>query len=133
MTHDELVFITIHSVSKSSSEIYVQGGVCKTPTLLIQRRANEECYVEHIQDFFVIVRNSPHQPFEVYLVNENDAFGNIPWLEGQGKGKGGLIDRCFEQKKVTPLTPSPVSHSNQLILDTFRIIDMDVMDVRLSV
>ena len=78
----------------------------------------------------MIVRNSPHQPFEVYLVNENDAFGNIPWLEGQGKGKGGLIDRCFEQKKVTPLTPSPVSHSNQLILDTFSAFKNTIQSLR---
>lgn len=118
------------SVSKTSSEILLQGGVCKKPTLLIQRRPDEECYIEHIQDFFVVVRNAHHQSFEVFLVNENDVFGNIAWLEGRGKGKGGLIDRCFDQKVAIPLTPSP-NVSESKISDTYRIIDMDIMEVRI--
>lgn len=118
------------SVSKTSSEILLQGGVCKKPTLLIQRRPDEECYIEHIQDFFVVVRNAHHQSFEVFLINENDVFGNIAWLEGRGKGKGGLIDHCFDQKLAIPLTPSSTV-SDTKISDTYRIIDMDIMEVHL--
>ena len=123
-------YITIMSVSKTSSEILLQGGICKKPTLLIQRRPDEECYIEHIQDYFVVVRNAHHQSFEVFLINENDVFGNMAWLEGRGKGKGGLIDHCFDKKLAIPLTPSP-NVSDSKISDSYRIIDMDIMEVLL--
>ena len=123
-------YITIMSVSKTSSEILLQGGICKKPTLLIQRRPDEECYIEHIQDYFVVVRNAHHQSFEVFLINENDVFGNMAWLEGRGKGKGGLIDHCFDQKLAIPLTPSP-NVSDSKTSDSYRIIDMDIMEVLL--
>ena len=151
----------IHSLARGSSEIYLQGGICKQPVLLMERQ-DHECYIEHIQNFFVVIRNKQHQSFEVCLVNENDVFGNLPWLEGRSEGRGtsgtsggGLIDRCFEQKKIVPLTPStfssgltipstislsssssssylPTSFSSQqesLIPDDYRILDMDVMEV----
>lgn len=127
--------MVVHSISRGGSELYVKGGVCREPTLFLQRQDNE-CYVEHIQDFFVVICNKPHQPSEVYLVNENDVFGNLPWLEGRGNGKGGLIDRCFEQKKVVPLTPqsnsSTMAGPMEKIPDDYRIFDMDVMEVGIA-
>lgn len=134
------------SAAKSNCEVYAAGGVLKKPTLLVRRHPNKEVYLEHIQDFFVVVRTSQSHSFEVFLVNENDAFGFLSRQEEESKQgkqgkqeeskqeiadpapKKGLIDYCFEAKKVVPLTPSP-SPKSEVIEDTYRIFDMDVLKV----
>lgn len=136
------------SAAKSNCEVYAAGGVLKKPTLLVRRHPNKEVYLEHIQDFFVVVRTSQSHSFEVFLVNENDAFGFLSRQEEESKQgkqakqeeskqeledpapKKGLIDYCFEAKKVVPLTPSP-SPKSEVIEDTYRIFDMDVLKVAL--
>ena len=133
------------SAAKSNCEVYAAGGVLKKPTLLVRRHLNKEVYLEHIQDFFVVVRTSQSHSFEVFLVNENDAFGFLSRQEEESKQgkheeskqeledpapKKGLIDYCFEAKKVVPLTPSP-SPKSEVIEDTYRIFDMDVLKVAL--
>ena len=64
-------------------------------------------------------------------MNENDALGFLSkqTQEGEAEPKKGLIDYCFEAKKVVPLTPSPPPKS-EVIEDTYRIFDMDVLKVR---
>ena len=131
------------SAAKSNCEVYAAGGVLKKPTLLVRRHPNKEVYLEHIQDFFVVVRTSQSHSFEVFLVNENDAFGFLSRQEEESKQgkqeeskqeledpapKKGLIDYCFEAKKVVPLTPSP-SPKSEVIEDAYRIFDMDVLKV----
>ena len=137
------------SAAKSNCEVYAAGGVLKKPTLLVRRHPNKEVYLEHIQDFFVVVRTSQSHSFEVFLVNENDAFGFLSRQEEESKQgkqakqeeskpseladpapKKGLIDYCFEANKVVPLTPSP-SPKSEVIEDTYRIFDMDVLKVAL--
>lgn len=135
------------SAAKSNCEVYASGGVLTKPTLLVRRHPNKEVYLEHIQDFFVVVRTSQSHSFEVFLVNENDAFGFLAKQEEESRQakqaqeeskqeiadptpKKGLIDYCFEAKKVVPVTPSPPPKS-EVIEDTYRIFDMDVLKVAL--
>ena len=84
--------------------------------------------MEHIQHFFIVVRNSPTQSFEVFLVREEDVFANH--LQKSSKIEG-LIDQCFAQHKVIQLTPSLVNTSD-IIPDSYRIFDMDIMKVGVS-
>lgn len=81
--------------------------------------------MEHIQHFFIVVRNSPTQSFEVFLVREEDVFAN--YLLKSSK-KEGLIDQCFAQHKVIQLTP-PLVNTSDIIPDSYRIFDMDIMKV----
>lgn len=120
--------MVLFSAAKSNSEVYALGGLLKEPTLFVRRHENEEVYLEHIQDFFVVVRTSQSHSFEVFLVNENDAFGFLSQQEQQHRTKG-LIDYCFEAKKVVPLTPAPSTDDGSFIQDDFRIFDMDVLRV----
>lgn len=124
------------SASKSDSEIFLQKPGGAQPVLLVKRRAQEEwglrarvrdrCYVEHIQEFFVVVRSSALKAFEVFLVHERDVFA----AESERSPKQGLIDRCFQQGKVVQLTPSaPAAQPAALIPDAYRIFDMDILKV----
>lgn len=123
----------LFSAAKSNCEVFATGGVLKKPTLMVKRHANKEVYLEHIQDFFVVVRTSQSHSFEVFLVNEKDAFGflskqSLEEGESADQPQKGLIDYCFDAKKVVPLTPSPPPKSD-VIEDTYRIFDMDVLKV----
>lgn len=126
------------STSKSDSEIFLQKADARAPILLIKRHAQEEwasrerlrdrCYVEHIQEFFIVVKSSALKAFEVFLVHEKDVFAG----EIQAKPSQGLIDRCFEQGKFVQLTPTPVTATSKLIPDSYRIFDMDILKVEIE-
>ncbi|CBK22956.2 uncharacterized protein [Blastocystis hominis] len=135
-------FMLFFSASKSDSEIFLQRPGRDSPVRLVQRRAQEECYVEHIQKFFIVVRSSALKAFQVFLVHEDDVFAGesdvFAGKSAQAADAKGLIDRCFEQGKVVQLTPSAPSASSAssasiasshsaLIPDAYRIFDMDIL------
>lgn len=123
------------STSKSDTEVYLKGGKCLRPTLLVKRQPNKEwvvlllfycirCYVEHIQHFFVVFQTSRNTAFDVFLVNEDDVFS---YMNSESKSSAGLLDCCLRDSKFIRLTSS--QSPNVDVFNTFRIFDMDIMKV----
>ena len=82
---------------------------------------NNRYFVEHIQNFFVVLQSSESSSFDVFLVNENDAFSYA------SQSKQGLLDLCIRDNKFIRLTSKPSSTVD--LLNTYTIIDMDIMRV----
>ena len=80
------------------------------------------CYIEHIQQFFVVLRSSKQSSLDVFLVHEEDAFSYL----NSRNGENGLLDCCFRDNKVTRLTSQP---STVDLLSTYNIFDIDITRV----
>ena len=128
-------YITLISTSKSDTEVYLKGKKSSPPILLVKRQPNIEyiehsnrmigrCYVEHIQNFFIVLQTSQTTAFDVYLVNEKDAFSYQNSIKDE---KLGLLDLCLRDGKCIRLTAK--QDLNVDLLNTYQIIDMDIMKV----
>ena len=69
----------------------------------------------------MVLQSSESSSFDVFLVNENDAFSY------SSQSKQGLLDLCIRDNKFIRLTSKPSSTID--LLNTYTIIDMDIMRV----